>query len=99
MTTAAPTFTRRQPSPDGASWAMVTRIGAYLRQRREKDGTTQEAFALMHGFALMTYRRLERGERLPTLDTLMLAAAAYHLSVWQLLQAATLTPQPEPVQP
>ncbi len=98
-TATAPSFTRRQISPDGASWAMAAQIGSYLRQRREKDGVTQDAFARQHGIARTTYCYLERAEHLPTLDILILAARAYQLNVWQLLQAATLTPQPEPVQP
>lgn len=91
MSSASPrSFTRRQPSPDGASWALVTRIGVYLREQREKDDLTQVDFAIKHGFSLMTLRRLEGGERLPTLDTLMLAAKACSISVAQLLEYAEL---------
>ncbi len=94
------TANRRAISMDGASLALVRKIGAFISKRRDGMALSQQLFAERFGFSLMTLRRLESGERPATLDTLILAARACQLSITELMAVAELPEEaPTPAQP
>lgn len=63
----------------------AAKLGARLRARREARGYTQSEIAEKVGVSTNYFGVLERGLKLPTLDTLILIADALELSPAELL--------------
>lgn len=61
------------------------RLGARLRAQREARGYTQAALAAKVGVSPNYFGVLERGKKLPTLDTLVLIAKALDVNPAELL--------------
>jgi len=56
------------------------RLGEFLHQMREQGGWTQEAVSLHAQLDNKTFRRIERAESSPTLETLLLIARVLGLT-------------------
>jgi transcriptional regulator with XRE-family HTH domain len=65
--------------------ANVARI---LREEREKQGLSLNAFAAKAGLSRQTVAFIEQGERNPTLDTLLRMAEALEITLEGVLQRA-----------
>jgi len=61
---------------------MKKSFGSFLRERRIRTGMVIENFGLAEG----AMSRLERGERNPTLRTLMRIAKVFGIPCWKLLK-------------
>jgi transcriptional regulator with XRE-family HTH domain len=60
-----------------------------LRERRESLGLSMNEVARRTGLAQQTVSFIERGMRMPTLDTLLRIAAALDLDLWEVLRDAS----------
>lgn len=60
-----------------------------LRERRESLGLSMNEVARRTGLAQQTVSFIERGMRMPTLDTLLRIAAALDLDLWEVLREAS----------
>ena len=60
-----------------------------LRERRESPGLSMNEVARRTGLAQQTVSFIERGMRMPTLDTLLRIAAALDLDLWEVLREAS----------
>jgi transcriptional regulator with XRE-family HTH domain len=81
-----------------ASKTTATTIGRMCKQARLAIGLTQEGVAEATGVTADFYARIERGNSLPGLHTLMYLAAALHMTVDALLglpAAGELSPDAE----
>lgn len=60
-----------------------------LRERRESLGLSMNEIARRTGLAQQTVSFVERGMRMPTLDTLLRIADAMGLELWEVLREAS----------
>jgi transcriptional regulator with XRE-family HTH domain len=67
-------------------WAMPGRLGANLREARERLGFTQEQVADRSGVHATEVSRIERGKRDPKVSTLERLAAAVEVPPSRLLE-------------
>ena len=70
---------------DAAARALAVGLGERLRRRREDLGLTQAQVAEAVGLEPDTVGRLERGERLPSMTTLLRLSSTVRLSLAALL--------------
>jgi len=59
-----------------------------LRERRESLGFSMNEVARRTGLSQQTISFVERGMRMPTLDTLLRIAGALELDLWEVLREA-----------
>jgi transcriptional regulator with XRE-family HTH domain len=60
-----------------------------LRERRESLGLSMNEIARRTGLAQQTVSFIERGMRMPTLDTLLRIGDALGLELWEVLREAS----------
>jgi len=60
-----------------------------LRERREDLGLSMNEVARRTGLSQQTVSFVERGMRMPTLDTLLRISGALDLNLWELLRKAS----------
>jgi transcriptional regulator with XRE-family HTH domain len=60
-----------------------------LRERRESLGLSMNEVARRTGLAQQTVSFVERGMRMPTLDTLLRITAALEVDLWEVLREAS----------
>ncbi len=64
-----------------------------LRKLRKDHGISQRALAELLGISQQTYSRYERGQRIPSVETVYVLARLYHVSMDYL---AGITDDPQP---
>ncbi|MEY8316539.1 helix-turn-helix transcriptional regulator [Oscillospiraceae bacterium 50-58] len=62
-------------------------VGRVLTEYREREGLTQEVFSGLAGLDRTHYSKLERGLRIPTLDTLFKIGQALDIAPHIILQS------------
>lgn len=72
---------RAMSHEDGAS-----ELGGRIRERRQRQGLALKATAKQAGISLQYLSEIERGLKLPTLETLTKVAGALNTTVVKLLQ-------------
>jgi transcriptional regulator with XRE-family HTH domain len=73
------------------------RLGSNLRRLRDERGWSQETLARFAGLHATEVSRLERGTREPRLSTLVAVAAAFRVTIDELLAPSEAAREPEPV--
>ena len=77
-----------RPRVTVASRAIARAIGHVIRRRRRASELSQEGFAELSGFHRTQVGFLERGERTPNVDTIIVAARALGIKASDLLREA-----------
>ena len=77
---------RPEPPPAPDTRGHLQGLARRIRALRERQGLTQEDFAARCGISVSFASLLERGERSPSYETLLLVAAALGLPLWELLR-------------
>lgn len=65
---------------------LLKRLGERLKFHREKTGMSQESFAIRCGLHRTAVGLLERGGRIPRLDTLLILAQELRVPLGELLR-------------
>ncbi len=68
--------------------SLLRSLGAALRERRERAGVSQEAFAEAIGMHRTYYSAVERGEKNLQLDTLSRICAGFDSDIWPVVRDA-----------
>ncbi len=76
---------------------MAERFGRNLRRVRRREGLSQEELAIRAGLHRTAVGLLERGGRVPRIDTLVRLAGAMAVPPGELLDGIFWVPAPEPV--
>jgi ribosome-binding protein aMBF1 (putative translation factor) len=71
---------------------VAERVGKNLRRARRREGLSQEQLALRAGLHRTEVGRLERGDRICRIDTLLRLAGAMAISPGELLEGITWVP-------
>ena len=69
--------------------AIITRLVTAIEAERRKQGLSLNEVATRSGLSHTMVMRVEKKERLPTIDTLLRIAAALDVDLWKLLRDAT----------
>lgn len=78
-----------RPLDDQTRAKICEKTARLLRERRESLGLSMNEIARRTGLAQQTVSFVERGMRMPTLDTLLRIADAMGLELWEVLREAS----------
>jgi len=71
---------------------VIQRMVCALREQRERLGLSQNEVARRAGLSHTMVMRVEKQERMPTIDTLLRICAALDIELWRLLRSASTPP-------
>lgn len=77
--------------------AVAERFGRNLRRERRREGLSQEGLAKLAGLHRTEIGRLESGERVPKIDTLIRLADSAGTTITALLDGIYWLPAPESI--